>query len=577
MLFCKRPKHCVLAAFFTVSAALGLSACSSTPAKQAATPLPKVEIEPSLHFQQDSLYRLLTAELALVRERYDVGLDNYVEEAIESRDVNVTARATQIARILKNHSETLMLAEQWRELDPGSYEARFILISEYIYAERFEEAFAESQRLLAAGHSSGFEDIAIDAAQKNYSKNDELTQAYSNLLKQYPKNTELLVGYSILLQTKGELEPALKAIKKANKLDKNNSRARFQEFRVLTAMQRTDEAITAYGKMVELQPQNPQLRNRYAQLLIGYDLGMALEQYQILHEQTPQDADVLLNLALLEYSQGNIPAAKNTFNNLLSRNQYTGIAHFNLGDMAEREGRKNDAINHYIQVKSGTRYVEASSRAAELIARNETFSNALAFLSARREQADTPGHKESLYQVEAETLSSTQQDARAISVYRQGLNEFPESVILHYSRAMYYAARRNPDKAEQDFLIVLMQSPNNAATLNALGYTLLDQTNRLADAAVYIERAYALKPNDAAIIDSMGWLAFKQGNYKQAQELLEQAYKQTKDHEIAAHLGEVLWQQGDQRRARKIWKEAINNWPNSETLKQTLKRLEVEL
>ncbi|WP_096087526.1 tetratricopeptide repeat protein [Agaribacterium haliotis] len=579
MFFSRRPQRPALIRPAVTSLALvTLFSCANyQPSEQAIDPLPDVEVEQNLHFGQDSLYRLMTAELALVREYYDIGLDNYVEEAISSRDVAVTARATQVARILKKHDETLVLAEQWRELDPGSYEARFILISEYIYAERFEQAFAEAQRLLAAGHSAGFEDIAIDAAQKNYTGRSELSTAYAELRKQYPRVPELLVGHSILLQSLGELEPALTAIQKANKIDDSNPRALFQEFRVLSALQRNDEALDAYGRMVELQPENIQLRNRYAQLLIGSDLNLAMKQYEILHRQDKQDADILLNLALLQFDQGELDEAERNFLTLISRKQHQSTANYNLGLLAAQRGNARQALSYFIAVKDGPRYVDASSRAADLIASNEGFSSAQAFISGRREQASSPEAQESLYQIEAETLASAGQKAQAASLYKVALEQFPGSVRLHYSRAMYYTEIREPEKAEQDFLVVLSQAPNSAATLNALGYTLLDQTDRLADATLYIERAYELDSEDAAIVDSMGWLRFKQQQYDEALKLLRRAYEIFPDHEIAAHLGEVLWQQGRQRAARKIWREGLELRPQSPVILTTLQRLGVEL
>ena len=558
-----------------------LSACanqtSSTRPNKSPEPLPSYEIEANQHFQQDSLYRLLTAELALVRERYDVGLDNYVDEAISGRDVNVTARATQIARILKKHDETLLLAEQWRELNPSSYEARFVLISEYIYAERFDDAFTEAKRLLATGHSAGFEDIAIDAAQKNFQGQARLSDQYAELLADYPNTSELLIGHSILQQAQGQLEPALKSIRKANKLDNRNARGLFQEFRVLSALQRNDEAIDAYGAMVDLQPNNIQLRSRYAHLLISYDLARALEQYDILHKQDPQDSDILLNLALLQFDQGHVDQAKISFENLIKRQQHESTAYYSLGEIAEQENDNISALNYYLQVKDGNHYVDASSHAAELIAQQESFASALVFLSARKEQAPRAEDKESLYLIEAETLNANDKSAHAASVYKLALAEFPGSVKLHFSRAMFYTERRETDKAEQDFLVVLAQVPNNAATLNALGYTLLDQTDRITDAEVYIRRAYKLQPNDAAIIDSMGWLYFKQGQITEAIELLQHAFDQSPDHEIAAHLGEALWTEGKQRRARKVWQQGLKHRPQSATILSTLERLGVEL
>jgi uncharacterized protein HemY len=86
----------------------------------------------------------------------------------------------------------------------------------------------------------------------------------------------------------------------------------------------------------------------------------------------------------------------------------------------------------------------------------------------------------------------------------------------------------------------------------------------------------ALAPNDAYIRDSLAWVAFREGNLPKARELLESAYRQQPDAEIAAHLGEVLWAMGQQTEARRIWREGLLLSSDNETLLGTLKRLNVQ-
>src|SRR5690606_5904205 len=110
----------------------------------------------------------------------------------------------------------------------------------------------------------------------------------------------------------------------------------------------------------------------------------------------------------------------------------------------------------------------------------------------------------------------------------------------------------------------------HAMALNALGYTLADRTPRHAEALELIEKAYALSPEDPAILDSLGWINYRLGNLDKAERLLRQALSLYPDHEIAAHLGEVLWAQGRQREARSIWRSALSETPDSPILRDTL-------
>ncbi len=109
--------------------------------------------------------------------------------------------------------------------------------------------------------------------------------------------------------------------------------------------------------------------------------------------------------------------------------------------------------------------------------------------------------------------------------------------------------------------------------LNALGYTLADRTTRYEEARQLVEKAHQLKPDDPAILDSLGWINFRLGNMDEAERLLRQALKEFPDHEVAAHLGEVLWTRGKQSEAREVWTEALKTQPDSPILRGTLQRL----
>ena len=109
------------------------------------------------------------------------------------------------------------------------------------------------------------------------------------------------------------------------------------------------------------------------------------------------------------------------------------------------------------------------------------------------------------------------------------------------------------DVLESDLRKVIKMKPDYAHAYNALGYTLADRTNRLAEAKELIDKAYKLAPDDPFILDSLGWVYFRLGNNPEALKYLQIAYSARSDPEIAAHLGEVLWTEGKHDEAQKIW------------------------
>jgi tetratricopeptide (TPR) repeat protein len=158
--------------------------------------------------------------------------------------------------------------------------------------------------------------------------------------------------------------------------------------------------------------------------------------------------------------------------------------------------------------------------------------------------------------------------------YDQALKMHPDSSDLLYARGLYASTHDLLDSAERDLRKIIQQDENHADALNALGYTLADQTDRYREALGYIERALTLKPESPAILDSMGWVQFKLGDNEQALDYLRRAYEVFPDGEIAAHLGEVLWVNGSKEEARKIWREALERDPENQYLLRAVERLD---
>ena len=82
-----------------------------------------------------------------------------------------------------------------------------------------------------------------------------------------------------------------------------------------------------------------------------------------------------------------------------------------------------------------------------------------------------------------------------------------------------------------------------------------------------------LRPEDPFILDSMGWIQYRLGNYDLAIDYLQKALAKREDAEIAAHLGEVLWAVGQQQRAEAVWTQALEKSPENDTLLSTIRKL----
>jgi len=527
-------------------------------------------------FTTETLYALLVAEMALDRRRYDIALGNYAQQALSTNDINVAAHATHIARRLNARQSALEMSQLWLDLDPDNPDARLIASIELIEANHLLEAFELSRKMLMNGNTTAFESIAMKAEKGDIKTVNTLISLYAKLLETYTEETGLWLGQSILLLQAGKHEEALKATLRAKQLDDNPIRSAFQETRVLHKMGKTELASKRLAELVKKNPKNIGLRARYARLVWSSSPEAARDQFKILHEQSPADAEILYSLALVEKDLGLLDTAKTRFELLLKRNQYPSSAHYHLGDIFLNKNDHEAALNHYKSVGLGQNYVNAVVKATDLLIGQNRRAEAVELI--KREQAEAEGEAlQSLYMIESDIYSKAGQMNAAEVALSQGIKHFPNSTRLLYSRAMVYAQINYVSAAEKDFKRVLELVPENAAALNALGYTLADRTDRYQEAYEYIKQAYALTPGDPAVIDSMGWVAYRLGNYEEAIEKLQKAMEALPDHEIAAHLGEVLWVTGNHQDAIAIWKRGLELTPNSKIIHGTMHRLEAKI
>ena len=169
-------------------------------------------------------------------------------------------------------------------------------------------------------------------------------------------------------------------------------------------------------------------------------------------------------------------------------------------------------------------------------------------------------------------LREANENRAAFEVLEKGLERLPNHPDLLYDFAMAAEKVERMDLLEANLKKVIQLKPDHAHAYNALGYSLADRNERLSEARELIEKALKMAPDDAMIIDSMGWVMYRLGDLQRAAELLMRAYALMPDAEIGAHLGEVLWKQGRVAEAERVWREATARAPDNETLRSTIKR-----
>ena len=245
-----------------------------------------------------------------------------------------------------------------------------------------------------------------------------------------------------------------------------------------------------------------------------------------------------------------------------------------LGQVAELLERHEEALGWYANIPGEDAQGIARLRSANVLhaaGRGKQAFEALAALQSDQlldEDARRDG-----YLLEAELRAKDKDVAGEEDSFARGLAAFPDDQALLYSRALMWERRDQIAKAEADFRRILVITPDDVATLNALGYTLADRTTRYREALELIDRARVAEPGNAAIIDSYGWVLFRLGKTREALEHLRHAYALQQDADIASHLGQVLWVLGNKEEARKHFDEARKIDPENRSLQRALEEV----
>jgi tetratricopeptide (TPR) repeat protein len=497
----------------------------------------------------------------------------YLKSAQESGDPRLARRATQAAVYARDVGAALTAAQLWVELEPDSIDARQSLAALLIRSGQDDQAMPHLQKIITfspedkRGH--GYLLVA-----NLLSRSDDPQQAMhrmEQLIEPFKDDSEALYAHALLASQLGENHKAHELLKVLLKKQPDKTEALLLQARVLHNLGEEEEALKSLKHALQQNPGNDQMRLTYARMLVdAHHLKEARKQFRILNRHLPQNSDVIYALGLLALEAGDVDDAEPYFMDLVRLGERSEEARLALGQIALVRKRPKEAIDWYQSVPHGERYIEAQLQATKLIADSEGIDKAIEYL----EQLPLNSSDERIqrYLAKAELLASKERYKEAMAVYEKALDDFNDNEELLYARAMTAEKLGQLDQLERDLKRILKNDPENAQALNALGYTLADTTDRYDEAYGYVKRAYAIRPDDPAILDSMGWCLYRLGRNDEAIAYLRQASDKMQDAEISAHLGEVLWVSGKKEEARKVWDAARKFAPEHKVLLETLER-----
>lgn len=519
---------------------------------------------------------LLRGEFSLQAGRLADAAAGYLEAAKATGDAGLAQRATGIALVAKDDRRAAQALALWRSLlGPAAGERpEFGVAQATLDLHRGDEAAATRQlaALLARPGDDGWR-LAIGTLAGGAKTPKQAASVLTRLLDTHalPDTLPAWLALGGLAQRLQQPKLADRIVAEVIARFPGDPRVVLLRASQLREARKPDAARAALAGLRDAAAGNAELRLMVAR---EYDaLGDVAAAADVLARGPQDDQTYALRASL--YARGDDKASLQTLYDELARDaaRPEPDRRLLLGQLAEYLKHFDAALGWYQGVPGGPQRWTARLRTANVLHELGRGKEAIDALRALQQDAAAEDDvRRAAYTLEAALWQKDKDDAREMEAYARGLAEFPDDPDLLYARALAWERRDDIPRAEADLRRILVAQPDNVATLNALGYTLADRTTRYREALALIDRARAAEPNNAAIVDSYGWVLYRLGKPAEALVELQRAYALQKDPEIAAHVGEVLWVLGRQDEARRYFEESRRLDPDSRALARALEK-----
>ncbi|MDD5180206.1 MAG: tetratricopeptide repeat protein [Gallionellaceae bacterium] len=564
-----------------------LAACAHAPQQKTAEPaskpepqvervekpqeLPKPEL-PKLELTGPMLYKFLLGEVANQRGMPELAAQIYLDLASSTRDPRIAGRAAQLAYDAHEMDKAVAAFSLWLELDPASLPAKQMLSLMLVAGGKLDEARPHIEGLLAAYPDKvGYAFLQIYPLLAQHPDKDAVFKLLQELAQPYPKSAEAHWVLARAAQAAGKRELALDEARQARSLRPEWEVTTLLEAQLLQR-ESPQQALALLKKYLAAFPEANEARLLYARILLEQkQFAESRVEFQQLLKAHPENADLAFAVAMLSLEMGELERAESELQQALAKGKKDeDTVYYYLGQLLEAKKDNAGALQNYRKVQSGEHVYSARLRAAYLIHKEGKLEEAREYL--HQTVAQNNQQRVQLMLIEAQFLRDAKQAAAAYQVLVQGLEKLPTHPDLLYEAAMLASMLGDHDAFEQMMRKVIQVKPDHAQAYNALGYDLLDRNERLQEGMSLVEKANQMVPDDAAIIDSVGWGHYRLGNLSKSLEFLRRAYSANPDPEIAAHLGEVLWMHSEKEQAKKIWGDALKAYPDNTALQAVMKK-----
>lgn len=569
-----------------VLGALALAAHAQAPAERST---PEAATPTVTALDAELFYQLLLGELNTRTGEAGAGFSLMLDAARRTGDAALYQRAVEIAFQARAGDSALQAARAWKAALPQSREANRTVLQILLALNRVTES-ADALRAEIALTPARERPAVLGVVPRLYARVSDkrlaasvVEQALAESLGSPATGPAAWTAVGRVRLAAGDSAGALEAARRGQQAGPAS------EAPVLFALELMDPRVPQAEAIVRQymagdQPL-PEVRMGYARALLDVQrYAEATAQLQVVTAQRPDFAEAWLVQGTLQVQDNQLGPAEASLKRYVElaqaqragedRNRGLAQAFLALSQIAEK--RKDFALAGawLDRIDNAQDLVSAQNRRASILAQQGRLEEGRALLRALPER--NPADARMKVMAEVQLLREAKQYKPAYELLAQAAARDPRDTELLYDQAMLAEKLGNFTEMERLLRQVMELKPDFHHAYNALGYSFADRNIRLEEGKLLIQKALEFAPGDPFITDSLGWVEFRLGNRQEAARILEGAYKQRPDPEIAAHLGEVLWSLGQRERAQAIWKEGLLLNSENETLQETLKRLRVK-
>lgn len=553
--------------------AVQTSASDALPAEPSAEAATSTRQLPDVELTRDILFKLLVAEVAGQRGEMRLAAEAYADLTRSTRDPRIARRATEAAVFAQNGDLALEASRIWMEADPGDEQAPQTHVSMLISSGDLEAAEPIIARVLArSGTNPGQALLQLGAMLARNNERQAVWQLAERVSTPYQQLPETHMMLAQLALNAGEIPVALSHARRAVELRPDWEPAILLSAQLLSSSD-GPAALQLLGDARKRLPKARGVGLAYARALIGEgQYPKALAEFKRLAAQFPDDGELNVTVGALANDAGDQTTALTYLQRALDTNyaEQDGVRLL-IGQIEAMRGNDVEALRWFDSVQPGPSFMPARIGAGRIVLKRDGIDAARALIRSVR--ASTPLEEVQMILAESQLLRDAGDEQAVFDLLDQATRDYAGIADIWYDHAMAAERLDRIDIVETSLRRVLELQPDHAHAYNALGYSLADRGVRLLEAKGYIEQALELAPNDAYIIDSLGWVQYRLGELEEAEKTLRRALAQRPDPEIIAHLGEVLARRGNTDEARELLQGGLKRHPDNATLLATWARL----